>query len=115
MGQKVHPIGFRSGNYLKTPQYSAITWEGLNSRSFPDSEYETTGKKVVQEKIIFTEISSILDSFGFILNRVDLTSPGKNTILVCEVLTKTSYLEKSSFARSEIKSKLLSSNNLDIV
>jgi hypothetical protein len=37
-----------------------------------------------------------LDSYGLIVNRVEITNPGTTTIVTCEVLTKSSVLSKST-------------------
>jgi len=36
------------------------------------------------------EIECLLDKYQYITNRIELTFPGKQAILVCEVLSKTS-------------------------
>jgi hypothetical protein len=39
---------------------------------------------------LFEELSLILNRKGFLVNRLELTFPGKDTILTCEVLSKSS-------------------------
>lgn len=37
-----------------------------------------------------------MDSYGLIVNRVEITNPGTTAIVTCEVLTKSSVLSKST-------------------
>jgi hypothetical protein len=50
----------------------------------------------LQQQHLFAELSSILNKAGLLVNRVELTFPGKHAVLVCEVLSKTTRLAKYS-------------------
>jgi hypothetical protein len=96
MGQKVHPLGFRSGNRLKTPNYALNAWDGVNSRDFLPYNDDKGRKTLVLQGFLFSELEDILDRAGFLVNRLEINFPGKNAVLVCEVLTKSSTLGKGS-------------------
>lgn len=96
MGQKVHPLGFRTGNRLKNPTYALNAWDGVNSRDFLPHDNEEGQKALIIQGYIFSELEDLLDRAGFLVNRLELTFPGTKAVLVCEVMTKSSVLGKSS-------------------
>jgi hypothetical protein len=64
MGQKVHPLGFRTGTRLKDPSYSSNTWDNYTHRGFFVHGKKEGYTNTVEIGQLFEELAAILDSKG---------------------------------------------------
>lgn len=106
MGSQIHSTGFRLVNRLRTPSISqGITNTGLIPRFTSFSDVDFYSGKSYLLSIIFKDLSLFFLQYGFFLNSIEFSIPGKRAILVCELFPVN--ISPTSLKNSTICASLL--------